>query len=402
MLFPRFLPSPVLTTAMLLCIPGLTVADDFQACITDLRDTARQSGITDQTIRRELTDIEQQTRVLELDKQQPEFFQTFWQYMDTRVTEERVQRGRELLAEHRALLDQVHREFGVQPSYLVAFWGLETNYGSYFGKMPVLDSLATLACDPRRTDYFTSELIEALRILDAGHISRGNMRGSWAGAMGHTQFMPSTFMAHAVDYDEDGRIDLWNSLPDAFASAANYLSNLGWRDGERWGREVRVPEEFSWDLSGLDDPKPLQTWAELGLRKADGGPLPVADMDAALLLPAGHRGPAFLVYNNFRKTMRWNTSISYALAVGHLADRIAGMGRLVAEAPTGERALLRGEVEEIQTLLNALNFDSGSPDGVVGRMTRQAIQQYQLESDLPADGYPDTSLLEQLRRENTP
>ncbi|MEX0732709.1 MAG: lytic murein transglycosylase [Aquisalimonadaceae bacterium] len=397
---PKSLSGHALFVAAL-CLTGTAVADDFQACIGELRDTARQTGITEDTINIGLADIVQQTRVLELDSRQPEFFQTFWQYMDVRVTDDRIQRGRQLLEEHRTLLDRVHRDFGVRPNYLVAFWGLETNFGAYFGKMPVLDSLATLACDPRRSRYFTSELMEALRILDAGHIPRDDMLGSWAGAMGHTQFMPSTFNAHAIDYDDDGRIDLWSSLPDAFASSARYLSDMGWRDGERWGREVRVPDDFRWNLAGLDNARPLEEWADLGIRRADGGTLPVADMDAALVLPAGHRGPAFLVYNNFRKIMRWNTSISYALAVGHLADRIAGMGTLHASAPNDERALLREEIEEIQGVLNALGHDSGTPDGMVGRLTRQAIRDYQQGNDLPADGYPDVTLLERLRGEIT-
>ncbi len=372
---------------------------DFQACVDDLRDIAAEQGINQGTIESGLTGLELQTRVLELDRRQPEFFQTFWQYLDARVTEQRVQRGRELLSRYRDLLNEIHADYGVRPEYLVALWGLETNFGSYFGTMPVLDSLATLACDPRRSGYFTGELMEALKILQGGHISRDRMRGSWAGAMGHTQFMPSTFTRYGVDGSGDGRIDLWNSLPDVFASSANYLSSIGWQRGERWGREVRLPDTFDWSLTGLDQKRPLSRWAELGVRAADGSPLPEADMEAALLLPAGHRGPAFLVYRNFDKIMRWNTSTSYALAVGHLADRISGMGRLRAERPPDERPLKREEVEELQQRLNALGFDSGRPDGVVGRMTRAALREYQRSRDLPADGYPDIAILEQLRSE---
>ncbi|MCH8505811.1 MAG: lytic murein transglycosylase, partial [Ectothiorhodospiraceae bacterium] len=340
---------------------------EFQACVDELRNVAAQQGLDSATIDNGLTNLELQRRVLELDRRQPEFFQTFWQYLDARVTEQRVKRGRELLARYRPLLDQIYADYGVRPEYLVAFWGLETNFGSYFGNMPVLDSLATLACDPRRSDYFTGELMEALKILQGGHISRDEMRGSWAGAMGHTQFMPSTFTRYGVDGSGDGRIDLWNSLPDVFASSANYLSSIGWQRGERWGREVRVPDDFDWGLSGLDQRKSLARWAELGVLAADGSSLPGRDMEAALLLPAGHRGPAFLVYRNFDRIMRWNTSISYALSVGHLADRIAGMGKLEARPASDQRPLKREEVEEIQQRLNGLGFDSGRPDGMVGR-----------------------------------
>lgn len=387
----------VIAVAVVLVAATPVSAEEFHACVGELRHTARQAGIGDEAIQLGLTDLTRQDRVLELDRRQPEFVQTFWQYMNTRITEQRVERGRELLAEHRPLLNRVHREFGIAPHYLVALWGLETNYGRHFGQMPVLDSLATLACDPRRSDYFTAELMDALRILEAGHVSRPDLRGSWAGAMGHTQFMPSTFMAHATDFDGDGRVDLWDSLPDAFASSARYLARIGWKDGERWGREVRLPDDFPWELAGLNEPRPLREWADLGVLHADGGALPLADMDAALLLPGGHQGPAFLVYENFRKIMRWNTSISYALAVGHLADRLVGRGTLEAPQPPDERALRRDEVEEIQTMLNGLDYDSGEPDGIVGSMTRKAIRRFQQDRELPADGYPDPALLNRLR-----
>jgi len=393
------IPHPLLfpVTALVLAFPAAGLAnDDFNACVQGLQQTATEAGIGNATLH--LADLKQQTRVLELDKSQPEFFQTFWQYLDTRVSERRIERGRELLEENRALLERVEKEFGVRPQYLVALWGLETNFGSFFGRMPVIDSLATLACDPRRSAYFTSELLEALRILEAGHIKRDAMEGSWAGAMGHTQFMPSTFNAYAIDYDNSGRIDLWNSLPDAFGSSARYLRAMGWEPDQRWGREVSLPGDFAWDLAGMNTRKSLEEWADEGVLQADGGALPVMPgMRASLLLPAGHKGPAFLVYDNFRHIMRWNASTSYALAVGHLADRIAGMGPLVATKPSDERPLRREEVEEIQATLNRLGYESGPPDGVVGPMTRQAVRGYQLERSLPADGYPDVFLLNRLR-----
>jgi membrane-bound lytic murein transglycosylase B len=386
---------------LLLGMPASALASldqaTFNACLEDLREHAREQGLSDATVRTGLDDLELQQRVLELDRSQPEFVQTFWQYLDARVTQQRVEQGRVLLRRHRALLDQIHADYGVRPEYLVAFWGLETNYGSYFGNMPVLDSLATLACDPRRGNYFTGELLEALRILEAGHMDRDGMRGSWAGAMGHTQFMPSTFTRYGVDASGTGRVDLWNDLADVFASSANYLSSIGWRSGERWGREVRMPMEFDWSLADGQKRRSVQAWATLGVRAADGSPLPDSEMEAELLLPAGHRGPAFLVYHNFERIMRWNTSTSYALAVGHLADRIAGMGSLHATPPRNERPLHRDEVKEIQKRLNGLGFNAGEPDGVVGRMTRAALREFQLNRGLPADGYPDLAMLEALR-----
>ncbi len=369
----------------------------FDACVDALRTHAVEQGVDQATVESGLRGLELQTRVLELDRSQPEFLQTFGQYLETRVTERRIERGRELLREHEELLRRIHARYGVQPHYLVALWGLETNFGSYFGTMPVLDSLATLACDRRRSDYFTGELVEALRILEQGHIEPDAMRGSWAGAMGHTQFMPSTFTRYAVDGSGSGRIDLWNDLDDVFASSANYLSSIGWRDGERWGREVQLPAEFDWALANGRERRPVNEWAELGIRAADGSALPRSDIEASLLLPAGHRGPAFLVYNNFRQIMRWNTSTSYALAVGHLADRINGMGRLHT-APPDEEPLLREEVKEMQERLNALGFDSGTPDGIAGRMTRAALREFQLSRDLPADGHPDQAMLRALRQ----
>ncbi len=370
----------------------------FGDCLQNLRSQAASHGYPATTLDRAFAGIEFRPRIVELDRQQPEFMQTFWQYFQGRVTQQRVDRGRQMLSQHRELLNRIHADYGVRPEYIVALWGMETNYGSFFGRTPVLDALATLACDGRRADFFTEQFMHALQIVDEGSIEPAAMRGSWAGAMGHTQFMPSTFTAYAVDYDGNGRRDLWNSLPDAFASSANYLSRIGWNDNQRWGREVRLPAEFDWSLSGLDTRKPLTEWQRLGVRQANGRPLPVvAGMEASLLLPAGHRGPAFLVYDNFRTIMRWNYSTSYALAVGHLADRIVGAGTLVAQAPSEVQPLSRAEVKEIQHRLSELGFLDGSIDGIAGSQTRAAARDFQRQAGLPADGYADHRLLEKLR-----
>ena len=392
MAYPRTLAS--LLPAALLLATGVAEAD-FEGCRDRLESEAREAGITSAPALDAIAQVEQRERIIELDRSQPEFVQTFQNYLDQRVTRDRVERGRELLEQHEDLLARVHRDFGVPPAYVLAFWGMETNFGSYFGRVPVLDALATLACDQRRSRFFTDQFLDALRIVDAGDMAPEDMRGSWAGAMGHMQFMPSTFTAHAVDYDDSGRTDVWNSLEDAFGSAGNYLRDIGWQPGERWGREVRLPDGFDYSLAAMDTRKSIAEWDSLGVRTAAGNPLPQADMKGSIVLPAGHDGPAFLVYDNFRVIMRWNRSVSYAIAVGHLADRIAGLGTLQAE--WDEEALSVDEVRDIQKRLNALGHDSGEPDGLPGPQTRAAIRAFQQDAGRPADGHPNHGLLEMLR-----
>ncbi|MFP4668346.1 MAG: lytic transglycosylase domain-containing protein [Desulfobacterales bacterium] len=297
----------------------------FDDWLESLRKEARQRGISDKTLDAALKDVSPITRVVELDRSQPEFIQTFQTYIHRRVDEKRVKRGRQLLEKHRVLLNEIYAEYGVPPRYIIAFWGMETNFGDYMGGFQVIEALATLAYDQRRSDFFRSQLFEALQIVEQGHITPDEMKGSWAGAMGHMQFLPSTFTGYAVDYTGNGRKDIWGSVPDAFASAANYLSNMGWQKGERWGRRVSLPENFDRDLASLDIKKSLKEWSELGIRRADGSSLPKADMEGSIVMPQGKDGPAFMVYDNFRAIMRWNHSVNYAIAVGHLADRIAGM-----------------------------------------------------------------------------
>ncbi len=371
--------------------------DDFGTWLSGLRAEARGQGISDRTLDAALSDIIPIPRVIELDRDQPEFTETFWTYLGKRVNQRRIERGRALLKRHAGLLQRIQAQYGVQAKFLVSFWGLETNFGEYMGSFPVIGSLATLAHDPRRSDFFRAELLDALRIVDAGHVTPAAMNGSWAGAMGQPQFMPSTFVRHAVDDDGDGRRDIWNSLPDVFASAANFLQRSGWQRGETWGREVTLPAGFDFDLSGLKRRRSLADWQRLGVRRADGSDLPIVEgMQASLILPGGYRGPAFLVYQNFRTIMVWNRSILYAIAVGHLADRLVGLGPLAAKAPADDRPLSRTQVVEIQTALAALGFQPGEPDGVVGPMTRDAIKDYQRQISQPADGYADHRLWQRL------
>ncbi len=370
----------------------------FDIWLDGVRRDAAAAGVSQATIEAALSGLTPIERVLELDRRQPEFTQTFWSYLDRAVTPGRVERGRALMAEHADLLRRIRRRYNVQPDYLVAFWGLESNFGKYTGGFSVIAALATLAYDARRGAFFRAQLLDALRIIDQGHISASKMEGSWAGAMGQLQFIPSTFVNYAVDFDGDGRRNIWTDLPDVFASAANYLSSIGWRGDERWGREVRLPANFDWQLAGLKLRKPLEEWRRLGIRRADGGALPVADISGAIVAPGGHKGPAFLVYGNFDKILNWNRSLLYAIAVGHLADRIAGHGTLLATRPAKEEPLSRAQVEEMQGLLAELGFDAGEPDGVVGSQTRAALRAFQHQAEVPPDGYPTPELLASIRR----
>ncbi|KPQ02814.1 lytic murein transglycosylase [Marinobacter sp. HL-58] len=379
-------------------LPGAAFGDEpesFPQCIERLESRAISAGVSSETATEVLASAEYLQQVIELDRRQPEFTTTFADYLNRRVNEQRVTEGRELLEEHRELLDRVTRETGVPAPYLVAFWGLETNFGAYFGKMPVPSSLATLACDQRRSEFFTEQLIAALQIIDEGSIAPEQMEGSWAGAMGHVQFMPTVFLRHAVDGDGDGKRDLWNSLPDAMMSAGNFLEDLGWDGDYRWGREVLLPDEFDYELAD-GRRMTLEEWRELGVTDAFGNDLADEPIKASLVVPAGHRGPAFLAYGNFGVIMGWNRSEFYAIAVGHLADRIAGAGKLQNPPPEDLPALSRDNILAIQQALNDEGFDTGEPDGIMGPNTRSAIRSYQSENGLVADGYPGDTVLEAL------
>ena len=368
----------------------------FEQWLEELRAEASARGISDSTLAA-LNDLEPLERVLELDNSQPEFVQTFTRYIELRVTSGQVSRGQELLQQHGRLLSEVRQRYGVQPHYLVAFWAIESNYGRATGGFSVLEALATLAFDPRRADFFRRELLTALQIIDEGHIQPDTMSGSWAGAMGQLQFLPSVFYRYGIDGDGDGRIDIWNSLPDIFHSAANFLSQSGWQGDERWGREVVLPSGFDYSLTGTRTRKNLHDWRELGVTLLNGSPIPVAaGMQASIILPAGAQGPAFLAYANFRATMAYNPSTFYALTVGHLADRYTGAAP-IERMPINEQAMSVEQVREMQELLNANGYDSGEPDGRVGPQTRGAIRAYQQGVGMPMDGYASVSILESLR-----
>jgi len=378
-------------------LPPLIAQDQtFAEWREQLRAEAFSLGISEETLLA-IDDLEAPLeRVLELDDAQPEFMQTFTRYLSLRITPLQINRGQALLRQYAVLLEEVRQSYGVQPHYLVSFWAIESNYGRATGGFSVLQALATLAFDPRRADFFRTELLTALKIIDDGHIAVDNMSGSWAGAMGQLQFLPSVFARYGIDGDNDGKIDIWNSLPDIFHSAANFLSQSGWRGDERWGREVLLPSNFDFSLTGTRTRKPLQEWNDLGIIQMNGSPIPVANMQASVILPAGAGGPAFLTYANFRATMVYNPSTFYALTVGHLADRYTG-GAAIQRMPENEQAMSVVDVQALQELLNAAGFDSGEPDGRVGSRTRAAVRAYQQNMELPMDGYASLKLLEALR-----
>ncbi|WP_445376506.1 lytic murein transglycosylase [Niveispirillum fermenti] len=307
--------------------PSVLAAPDFQQWLTELRAEARREGISEPIISATLTGVEPIARILELDTRQPERTVTFDTYLSRAVNQTRINRGREMMRTHRALLDRVAAHYGVQPRFIVALWGMETDFGRNTGGFKVVDALATLAYDGRRSAFFRGELLKALTILEQGHIAPEDMKGSWAGAMGQCQFMPSSFLSYAQDFDGDGRRDIWGTHADVFASAANYLRTVGWNANQTWGRAVRLPKganSAAW--TGWDKPQPLSVWSRRGVRNADGGPLPRADMEAWLVTPDGAKGRAFLVYGNYRTIMNWNRSTYFATAVGILADHI-GAGK---------------------------------------------------------------------------
>lgn len=371
----------------------------FEQCKARLKATAKAEGIDGPTVDHVLDAVQYNARVIELDQRQPEFTRTFGNYYQLRVTSSRVALGRALLANHIDLLQRVRKQTGVPPHYLVAFWGLETNYGNIFGNMSVPDSLTTLACDPRRSEFFSAELMNALKIIEAGDIEAEKMHGSWAGAMGHVQFMPSAYLNYAVDGDGDGRRDLWGSIPDAMFSAGNFLQHLGWKPGIRWGREVILPENFDYALANTGKARPLSDWCALDITDVFGQPLTESDIATRLLIPSGHKGPAFVTYQNFDVIMGWNRSEYYALSVGRLADRIAGAGKLRNTPPDADLSLSNELVLQLQQNLNTLGYDAGEPDGVSGPMTRSAISRYQQSKGVIADGYLDAAILEAIGKD---
>lgn len=352
--------------------------DEFDRCLASLQPQALKQGVSAAGFSRPTAGLSPDLSVLPLLDAQPEFTTPLWDYLAALVDSQRVDDGRALLAQHRDLLNRVSSQYGVDPATIVAVWGVESDYGRVFGKRPLLQSLATLSCNGRRQPFFRGELLALLKLLDAGDLQAEGLTGSWAGAFGHTQFMPSTYARIAVDGDGDGRRDLVASIPDALASTANYLAKAGWRTGQPWGIEVNLPAGFNPAVAGRTQRKPLAAWRALGIVPVGGGALAPAglpaDSNAALLLPTGAKGPAWLVFRNYDAIYAYNAAESYALAIATLADRLRGGSGTVAAWPTDDPGIGRRERRELQTLLLARGHDIGAADGMVGTATRRAIQ----------------------------
>ena len=372
-------------------------AQRFARWVADFRAAARAQGISEATLRSAFDPVQYLPRVIELDRAQPEFTRTVWDYLDNAVTPQRIATGQEKLGQVRAEADAAAARYGVPSAVVVAIWGMESNYGANYGNTPVIDALATLGFEGRREEWARGELISALKILDSGDIARERMVGSWAGAMGQTQFLPSNFLAYAVDADGDGRRDIWGSMPDVVASTANFLSRSGWQAGMPWGAELRLPAGFDFGRADMAVRQSSAQWAAEGLRTIDGQPLPEF-ADGSVLLPAGARGPAFLVGPNFRAVLRYNNSINYALAVSLLAQRLGGGPGVQAPWPRDMAALSRSQTIELQNALNQRGFATGTADGVVGPATRAGLRRYQRSVGLPADGYPSAEVLQRLQQ----
>ena len=368
----------------------------FAEWIGRFRDTARAAGISEVTQGLAFDGVQFLPRVVELDRSQPELNRTVWDYLDSAVSPARVAVGLQRLQQVRTDADTAAARYGVSPFVLAAIWGIESNYGSHYGDIPTIDALATLGFEGRREQWASGQLLAALQILQRGDIDRARMIGSWAGAMGQTQFLPSVYLAHAVDADGDGRRDLWGSMADVFASTANFLAHSGWQAGQPWGVEVALPAGFDVGRAADAVRLPSAQWAAEGVRSIDGTPLPGLS-DASVLLPAGARGPAFLTGANFRVILRYNNSTSYALAVGLLAQRLAGGPAVQAPWPRELAGLTRGQVQALQASLNQRGFASGPADGLLGPATRDGIRLYQRSLGWPADGYPTLELLQSLQ-----
>ena len=373
----------------------------FAAWLAAFAQEAESQGIPPEVVRAALGTVRLQPRVIELDRAQPEFTRPPWAYLDSAVSAARITAGKRKLSEERAALAAASSRYGVPASVITAIWGMESNYGSNFGSFRTVDALATLGFEGRRSTWARSELMAALRILQAGDIAPERMIGSWAGAMGHTQFLPSVFLAHAVDADGDGHRDIWGSIPDVAASTAAFLADEGWRRGEPWGVEVRLPAMFDYARAELSQRQSTAQWAAEGVSTIDGQALPALD-SASVVTPAGARGPAFLVGPNFRTLLRYNNAVNYALGVALLAQQIDGGPGVRTAWPRDLQPLSREQVRTLQKLLNARGFDTGTPDGVMGPATRAGLRRYQQTQGWVADGYPTTELLARLTGSSFP
>jgi membrane-bound lytic murein transglycosylase B len=372
-------------------------AANFGNCLADLWPDAAQRGITRDNYLRFTAGLTPDLSIMDKLDAQPEFNKATWDYLDLLVSDDRIAQGKELLAQYAPTFAAVERAYGVDRYIVAAIWGVESDYGTKIGNRPVLQATATLACVGRRPDFFRGEFLAALEILQRGDIPPDRLVGSWAGAFGPTQFMPSSFLRYAVDFQGNGHPDVVDSIPDMIASTANNLKTDGWIPGETWGYEVTLPQRFNYLLSDSSRQLSVRQWESLGIRRANGEPFPQPAERANLLLPAGARGPAFLMLQNFRVIMKYNPAEAYALATGHLADRLRGGGPLIHPWPRDERVLTLQERYQMQELLAQRGFKIGEPDGFIGPQTRLAIRNFQVSVGEIPDGFASSEVLDRLR-----
>ena len=388
-MFLRFFCLVFLTTSV------FANSHSFEEFLDQVRKTATEQGVSKSTIDKAFFKLTPRPSAIASDKAQAEFNQNFWYYVNKRVSKVRLNNGKDTLKKNASLLSKTSEKYGVPAYVIIAFLGLESNYGNYMGSESLIRSLATLAYDKRRSKFFTRELLAVLKLMDKKTIPF-DATGSWAGAMGAVQFMPTNVIAYGVDANNDGKVDLWNEKADIYASAANFLNKLGWKKGEKWGREALIPKNFNYQLTGLNNEKTVNEWAALGVRRGNNSNLPKSNFKASLIVPMGHKGPAFLVYRNFDAIMGWNRSILYALSVAYLSDRLNGNAKLSAKT-IDEPLLSKEDIMQIQNTLNLLGYDTGTPDGMAGSKTRQATRKFQSDIGLTADGYVGYELFQQLQ-----
>ncbi|WP_300588284.1 lytic murein transglycosylase [Marivita sp.] len=387
---------PAVTSTPEVLVPAATQSG-FEDWIKGFRARALRQGISADVFDRAFAGVQYDADVIRRDRNQSEFTKTIWDYLDSAASDARVNNGKAALRKHGALLDRIEAQYGVDKDVIVAIWGLESAYGTFRGSNPVIGSLATLAYDARRSDFFEEQLIEALKILQSGDVRLANFKGSWAGAMGHTQFIPTSYQSLAVDFDGDGKRDIWSDDPaDALASTANYLAKNGWVKGAPWGVEVRIPQGFDYTLANRDILRMPSEWAQIGIVDLDGKAVPDHG-SASVLLPAGAKGAAFLIFKNFDVIETYNTADAYVIGVGHLSDRITGAGPIRSDWPREDRALTFDERIEMQRLLTAKGFDTQKIDGKIGPLTINAVRAFQTSiGDIP-DGYASLNILKKLR-----
>ncbi|UDY18452.1 Tn3 family transposase TnXax1 [Acinetobacter baumannii] len=380
-----------------------TPNNNFQSCLANLRSQAIAAGVSGSTYDRYTQNLTPDYSVIDKLNYQPEFSTPIWDYLSGLVDEERVALGKQKLAQHRDVLNRASQVYGVPAETIVAVWGVESNFGDISGKYPLLQALGTLSCEGRRQSYFRTEFFATMRILQRGDLTEDQLKGSWAGAFGHTQFMPSTYERLAVDFDGDGRRDLVSSTADALASTANFLNKAGWQTGMPWGFEVQIPAGMSIDGEGRRSKKPLSSWSARGVTRIDGSPLIQGPLSgstpAGLMAPAGPSGPVFLVFKNFDAIYSYNAAESYGLAIAHLSDRLRGAGPFVSSWPTDDPGTSRAERREIQQFLINRGYDIGAVDGLIGDKTRVAIRQEQTRLGLNPTGRAGQQILRAFRQE---